>query len=67
MIKKFSSGGDPLVGRVHGGLECEFTSHFLAIVSANDLPPIKPYDDAVDNRLRVICNPKEFVAKTART
>ena len=26
---------------------------------------IKPYDDAVDNRLRVICNPKEFVAKTA--
>jgi len=61
MIKKIASGGDPLIGRNHGGKETEFTSHFLPIVFANDLPNIKPYDDAVDNRLRVVGYNKCYV------
>lgn len=61
MIKKISSGGDGIVGRGHGQAEQEFTPHFLAVVMANDLPTIKPYDDAVDGRVKVISYKKEFV------
>jgi len=61
MIKKISSGGDKLIGRNHGKAEEEFITHFLPIVMANDLPNIKPYDDAVANRLRVMSYNKVFV------
>lgn len=61
MIKKHSSGGDKLIGRVHGGLEEPFTPHYLLVVFANDLPPIKPYDTAIANRLGVIDYKKAFV------
>jgi hypothetical protein len=61
MIKKCASGGDPMVGRLHGKEEESFTAHFLSILFANDLPKIKPYDDAVDERLRVIPYDKTFV------
>lgn len=61
MIKKCSSGGDPIIGRTHGKEEETFTAHFLAISYANDLPPIKPYDNAVDNRVRVVPYEKRFV------
>lgn len=61
-IKKASNGGsDMLVARSHCGNEESFTPHFLPIVLANDLPKIKPYDDAVDARVRVISYTKEFV------
>ena len=60
-IKKISSGGDTLIGRIHGGLECQFTPHFLAIVLANDIPKITPYDDAVNNRINVVSFSKQFV------
>lgn len=60
-IKKISSGGDQLVGRIHGGLETKFTPHFMAIVLANDIPTITPYDDAVNNRLNVVRFSKKFV------
>ena len=61
-IKKLSNGGsDMLVGRSHSGNEETFTPHFLPIVLANDLPKITPYDDAVDNRVRVISYTKQFV------
>ena len=33
----------------------------LSICFANDLPRIKPYDNAVDNRVRVISYAKKFV------
>lgn len=61
MIKKISSGGDKIVGRGHQGNETEFITHFLPICMANDLPNIKPYDDAVNNRLRVVSYNKSFV------
>jgi len=61
MIKKVSSGGDAQTGRLHCGNEQEFLTHFLPVCLANDVPLIKPYDDAVDNRLRVISYKKRFV------
>ena len=60
-IKKISSGGDELVGRDHCKSETEFVSHFVPIVLANDVPKIKPYDDAVNTRLRVLTYNKTFV------
>jgi hypothetical protein len=61
MIKKISSGGDTLIGRNHCKAEEEFITHFLPVCFANDLPNIKPYDDAVDERVRVISFKKSFV------
>jgi hypothetical protein len=61
MIKKIASGGDTLIGRNHGKAEEDFITHFLPICFANDLPRIKPYDSAVDNRVRVISYNKKFV------
>lgn len=60
-IKKLSSGGDSLIGRIHGGLECEFIPHFMTVIFANDIPLITPYDDAVDNRVKIIGFNKQFV------
>lgn len=61
MIKKISSGGDAIIGRFHGGNETEVVLHFLAVVMANDLPKIKPYDDAVNERCKVFGYNKQFV------
>lgn len=61
MIKKISSGGDSIVARCHGGNETEFILHFLAIIMANDIPKIKPYDDAVNERCKVFGYNKQFV------
>eukprot|EP01041_Mallomonas_annulata_P006862 gene6862-13904_t len=61
MIKKISSGGGYLIGRTHGGVEEEFQTHFLPICFANDIPKIKPYDGAVDDRVRVISYNKVYV------
>ena len=61
MLKKISSGGDTLIGRTHGGTETEFTTHFLPVCFANDIPRIKPLDDAVNERLRIISFEKQFV------
>ena len=60
-IKKISSGGDRITARVHCGNETEIQPHFLACVMANDLPRIKPYDGALNNRVRVINYEKVFV------
>ena len=49
------------MGRNHGGKETEFITQFLPLVLANDLPNFKPYDDAVDNRVRVIGYNKSYV------
>ena len=50
MVKKISSGGDTLIGRVHGGCETQYVPQFFAIIFANDIPVIEPYDDGVDKR-----------------
>ena len=60
-IKKISSGGDPLIGRTHGGEETEFNTHFLPVCLANDMNRIKPYDDAVHGRVKCINYKKQFV------
>ena len=60
-IKKISSGGDRITARVHCGNETEIQPHFLACVMANALPWIKPYDDALNSRVRVINYEKVFV------
>lgn len=60
-LKKMSSGGDSIIGRTHGGNETDFILHFLAFCMANDLPKIKPYDDAVSHRVKVFSYKKRFV------
>lgn len=60
-IKALSSGGDELEGRGHGESERSFNIQFLTVVFANDLPTIKPYDDAVDKRIRVVSYTKQYV------
>ena len=61
-MKKISNGGsDMLVGRNHNGNETPFTPHFLPVIFANDISKITPYDDAIDNRLRVISYVKQYV------
>ena len=61
MIKKLASGGDTLIGRNHCKAEEEFIMQGLSIAFANDVPNIKPYDDAVDGRLRVVSFKKSYV------
>ena len=61
MMKKVSSGGDTLVGRTHGSEETPFTPHFIANIFANDINEITPYDDALQNRIRVIPYTKIYV------
>ena len=61
LIKMVSSGGDAVVGRQHAGNECDFYLSFLCVVFANDLPKIMPYDDAVNNRVRVVSYTKPYV------
>ena len=61
MIKKISSGGDKIIGRGHGQNEEEFIVAFLAVCFANDLPEMRPYDEALDTRIRIIQFDKEFV------
>ena len=61
MIKKISSGGDTIIGRNHCQSEEEFIMQPLAICLANDLPTIKPYDDAVESRIRVVSYVKQYV------
>jgi phage/plasmid-associated DNA primase len=60
-IKALSSGGDELEGRAHCGNECTFSIQFLGVVFANDLPVIKPYDEAIDKRIRVVSYEKQYV------
>jgi phage/plasmid-associated DNA primase len=62
MMKKLSSGGDTLVGRGHYQGETEFIPHFLAFIFANDMVEIKPYDNALDNRLNIFHFKKQFVS-----
>jgi len=59
-IKKLC-GSDNLEGRLHGKEETRFAPHFSSIMMCNDIPTIKPYDDAVDNRLKVIGYKKVYV------
>ena len=63
MIKKISSGGDSLIGRVHGGLETQYVPQFFTIIFASDILDTIPYDDAVDKRLIVGSFNKCFVSK----
>ena len=62
-IKRISSGGDELKGRVHGGLETEFTPHCLTVIFANDMPKIAPFDEAMNERTNVVSFKKSFVTK----
>ena len=63
MMKKCSSGGDAIVGRTHCKEETSFIPHFLTVCFANDMPKIKPYDDAINGRLKVIKFDKTFVTE----
>ena len=61
MMKKVSSGGDTLVGRIHGGEEKPFIPHFNVYCNANDLLEIKPFDSAINDRLNIISYKKKYV------
>jgi len=60
-IKKFSSGGDKIVGRVHHGLETGFIPHFHLFCMLNDIPNIEPIDEALGVRLQYCSFNKVFV------
>ena len=60
-MKKLSSEGDALSARMLNQNEQTFVPQFLTILMANDIRQIKPYDDAVDNRVRIISYPKVFI------
>ena len=67
MVKKLSNGGnESLVGRVHHGLETAFEPHFLMAIFGNAFPQIKPYDDAVSNRLKVVEFKTQYVENPTR-
>ena len=59
-MKKVSSGEDKLVGRGHYQAEQSFKCHFLPIIFANDLPQIKPFDEAMDGRTVVFPFDKQY-------
>ena len=61
LIKKLSSGIDGIKGREHGGNEKTFYPHYKAILLANDIPKIKPFDPAVQGRVKVYSMVKSFV------
>jgi phage/plasmid-associated DNA primase len=60
LMKKVSSGEDRLVGRGHYEKEQSFRCHFLSLVCANDLPQIKPFDEAMDGRTLVFPFDKQY-------
>lgn len=67
-IKKLSNGGlDPITARLHGGNEQSFRVGLLAILFAQDIPKIKPIDDAVMTRLRAIPYDKVYVDEPSNT
>jgi hypothetical protein len=57
-MMKSQSGGDTLIGRVHGGLEVLFRPHSLAFAFMNDAD--FPDDQALRERLIVLNYEKEF-------
>ena len=58
---KKMTGGDMMSGRTHNKEETLFEFHPLPILCANDIPKIKPYDGALDERLRVCSYKKTYV------
>jgi phage/plasmid-associated DNA primase len=58
---KKHSGNDEIMGRLHGGNETSFQPHYTMMLFGNDMPDIKPYDDAIDNRLDIFSYTKRFV------
>jgi phage/plasmid-associated DNA primase len=64
LMKSLSNGGnDPITGRFHGGNETQFHLSLLPILFANDLPEIRPVDDAILKRLITISYKKTYVDK----
>ena len=59
-MKKVSSGEDRLIGRGHYQAEQSFRCHFLPLIFANDLPQIKPFDEAMDGRTVVFPFDKQY-------
>lgn len=61
-IKTIASGGkDAMEARTHHQEEESFTPHFTCFVLANDIPKFSIYDDAINNRVKVISFDKVFV------
>jgi phage/plasmid-associated DNA primase len=55
VVKRLSNGGeDELQGREHSKNESDFHLYLLPILFAQDLPKMKPVDDAITDRFRAI-------------
>lgn len=63
MIKKLSSGGDEISGRLHRDNEMEFSPHFNLFCNANDLPKVENIkeDSATIERINIISYKKKYV------
>jgi hypothetical protein len=59
VIKELASGGDEVTGRQNRQDEFTFKLQSLPWIMANDIPRIKPLDDAVSNRIAFV--PMKYV------
>jgi hypothetical protein len=61
-VKTIASGGkDTIEARTHHKEEENFIPHFTCFVLANDIPKFSIYDDAINNRVKVVSFDKVFV------
>lgn len=60
-VIKSLTGDDNPEGRIHHGLETNFTPHGIFFVLANDVPAITPLDEAMDDRIKYISFNKKFL------
>jgi len=63
IIKKQAGAAEDLVGRVHCGNEVSYKPHYTCFAMFNDIPPIRPFDDGLENRVSYIKFPFIFVNK----
>lgn len=60
-LVKSITGNERLVGREMRQNEVHFTPLFTLFCACNDIPKFSPYDDSLDDRLRIYRYPNKFV------
>jgi phage/plasmid-associated DNA primase len=60
LLKKLSSAGDSLIGRVHGGLETSFRPHYTLDINCNAMFEVDVRDEALYKRIKVIGYDRQF-------
>jgi hypothetical protein len=66
-LKKLSSAGDSLIGRVHGGLETTFRPHYTLDINCNAMFEVDIRDEALYERIKVIGYDRQFFLPDQRS